>query len=65
MYFCSLGSASLALGGQTRAAFPRVDKDGYFTIIGDEKNDRGNEHEIDIDEIIAGHLDFIISEIGK
>jgi len=22
MYFCSLGSASLALGGQTRAAFP-------------------------------------------
>ena len=43
----------------------RVDKDGYFTIIGDEKNDRGNEHEIDIDEIFAGHLDFIISEIGK
>ena len=37
----------------------RVDKDGYFTIIGDEKNDRGNEHEIDVDE------DFIISEIGK
>ena len=23
MYFCSLGSASLALGGQTRAAFPK------------------------------------------
>ena len=43
----------------------RVDKDGYFTIIGDEKNDRGNEHEIDIDEIFAGHIDFIISEIGK
>lgn len=43
----------------------RVDKDGYFTIIGDEKNDRGNEHEIDVDEIFAGHLDFIISEIGK
>ena len=43
----------------------RVDNDGYFTIIGDEKNDRGNEHEIDVDEIFAGHLDFIISEIGK
>ena len=43
----------------------RVDEDGYFTIIGDEKNDRGNEHEIDVDEIFAGHLDFIISEIGK
>ena len=34
-------------------------------IIGDEKNDRGNEHEIDVDEIFAGHIDFIISEIGK
>ena len=43
----------------------RVDKDGYFTIIGDEKNDRGNEHEIDVDEIFAGHLDFLIPEIGK
>ena len=40
-------------------------KDGYFTIIGDEKNDRGNEHEIDVDEIFAGHLDFLIPEIGK
>ena len=26
---------------------------------------RGEKHEIDIDEIFAGHLDFIISEIGK
>ena len=43
----------------------RVDKDGYFTIIGDEKNDRGFEHEIDVDEIFAGHINFIISEIGK
>jgi len=43
----------------------KVDNDGYFTIIGDEKNDRGNEHEIDIDEIFAGHLDYLISEIGK
>ena len=41
----------------------RVDKDGYFTIIGDEKNDRGNEHEIDIDEIFAGHLDYLKSYI--
>ena len=43
----------------------RVDNDGYFTIIGDEKNDRGNEHEIDVDEIFCGHLDYLISEIGK
>ena len=43
----------------------RLDKDGDLTVIGDEKNDRGNEHEIDVDEIFAGHIDFIISEIGK
>ena len=43
----------------------RVDKDGYFTIIGDEKNDRGNEHEIEVDDVFAGHLDYITSEIGK
>lgn len=42
----------------------RVDKDGNITIIGDEKNDRGNEHEIMVDDIFAGHIDFIISEIG-
>lgn len=43
----------------------RVDNEGYLTIIGDEKNDRGNEHEIEADDIFAGHIDFIISEIGK
>lgn len=42
----------------------RVDKDGNLTIIGDEKNDRGNEHEIDVDEIFAGHLDFVTAEVG-
>ena len=42
----------------------RMDKDGDITFIGDEKNDRGNEHEIKVDDIFAGHIDFIISEIG-
>lgn len=42
----------------------RVSNDGRITIIGDEKNDRGNEHEIDADDIFAGHIDFITSEIG-
>ena len=42
----------------------KVDEDGDITIIGDEKNDRGNEHEIDVDEIFAGHLDFVTSAIG-
>ena len=41
----------------------RVSNDGRITIIGDEKNDRGNEHEIDADDIFAGHIDFITSEI--
>jgi len=43
----------------------RVDKDGDLIIIGDEKNDRGNTHEIYEEDIVAGHIDFIISEIGK
>ena len=42
----------------------RVNKDGALTIIGDEKNDRGNEHKIEADDIFAGHMDFITSEIG-
>ena len=42
----------------------KVDNDGYFTIIGDEKNDRGNEHEIEIDDIFAGHVEYISSAIG-
>lgn len=42
----------------------RVDKNGTLTIIGDEKNDRGNEHEICANDIFAGHMDFITSEIG-
>ena len=43
----------------------RMDKDGSITFIGDEKNDRCNEHEIDVDDIFAGHINFITSEIGK
>ena len=34
----------------------RVSNDGRITIIGDEENDRGNEHEIDADDIFAGTL---------
>ncbi|MDE8712556.1 hypothetical protein PZH41_25265, partial [Phocaeicola vulgatus] len=40
----------------------RINNDGRITIIGDEKNYRGNEHEIDADDIFAGHIDFITSE---
>ena len=42
----------------------KVDEDGDITLIGDQKNDRGNEHEIDVDEIFAGHLNFVTSAIG-
>lgn len=41
----------------------RIDKEGNLTIIGDEKNDRGNQHEIMADDIFAGQMDFITSEI--
>lgn len=43
----------------------RVDKHGYITILGDEKNDRGNEHEIEVDDIFAGHLEYVYSAIGE
>lgn len=43
----------------------KVDEDGDITLIGDEKNDRGNEHEIDVDEIFAGQLDFVTSAIRQ
>ena len=42
----------------------RVNRYGKLTIIGDEKNDRGNEHKIDADDIFAGQMSFITSEIG-
>ena len=42
----------------------KVEGDGDVTLIGDKKNDRGNEHEIDVDEVFAGHLDFVTSSIG-
>ena len=42
----------------------RVNIYGKLTIIGDEKNDRGNEHEIEADDIFAGQMSFITSEIG-
>jgi len=55
----------------------RVNRYGKLTIIGDEKggtqrpseslgghHDRGNEHEIKADDIFAGQMSFITSEIG-
>ena len=43
----------------------KIDKDGDLTIMGDEKNDRGNTHEIYADDIVAGHMDFITTEAGR
>lgn len=42
----------------------RLNRNGKLIIIGDEKNERGNEHEIEPDDIFAGQMDFITSEIG-
>lgn len=41
----------------------KVDEHGIITLLVDEKNDRGNEHEIDADDAFAGHLEFVINEI--
>ena len=41
----------------------KVDEDGDITLIVDEKNDRGNEHELDPDEVFAGHLDYVIDAV--
>ena len=42
----------------------RIYKEGYITLISDEKNDRGNKHEIDVDEVFAGHLEYVTDAIG-
>lgn len=42
----------------------RLNKNSKLIIIGDEKNYRGNEHEIEADDIFTGQMDFITSEIG-
>lgn len=41
----------------------KVDNDGYITLIVDEKNERGNEHELEPDEVFAGHIEFITSAV--
>lgn len=41
----------------------RIDKDGVLTIRGDDKLDRGNEFELDPDNIFAGQLEFVTSNI--
>lgn len=41
----------------------KADTDGNLTIIGDVKNDRGNEHEIFADDIFAGQIDYITQNI--
>ena len=41
----------------------RVDKDEYIRLVGDEKNDRGNPHSIDPDDVFAGQLDYVTSSI--
>ena len=42
----------------------KMDKNGCLTIIGEEKLDRTFSFELDVDNIFAGQLGFVISEIG-
>ena len=41
----------------------RMDKKGILTITGEEKLDRTYSFELDLDNIFAGHLSFVTSEI--
>lgn len=41
----------------------RMDKEGNLTIKGEEKLDRMNKFEVDLDNIFAGQLEFVIGNI--
>lgn len=41
----------------------RVDENDNLTILGDDKDYRGNEQEIDVDDVFAGQLEFITDTI--
>ena len=41
----------------------RVDKDGRMTLLGEDKQDRGEQFSIDPDEIFAGQLEYCIDEM--
>ncbi len=41
----------------------RVDEDGVITLIVEDKNDRGIEHEIAARSVFAGHLEYVTLDI--
>lgn len=41
----------------------RVDKDGRLILLGEDKQDRGEQFSIDPDEVFAGQLEYCIDEI--
>ena len=38
-------------------------EDGVITLIAEDKEYRGDEHEIDVDNVFAGHLEFVTDAI--
>lgn len=42
----------------------KADKYNRITLIGDNNNYRGNRHEIDVDDVFAGHLEYVTESIG-
>lgn len=42
----------------------KADKYNRITLIGDDNNCRGNKHEIDADDVFAGHLEYVTESIG-
>lgn len=41
----------------------RVNDKGYLSVLGEDKECRGEQHNIVLDDIIGGHLDFVTSKI--
>lgn len=42
----------------------KADEYNRITLIGDDNNYRGNKHEIDADDVFAGHLEYVTESIG-
>lgn len=41
----------------------RINEKGYLNIIGEDKECRGEQHNIVVDDIFGGHLDYVTSNI--
>ena len=55
-YFCGVPSDVVVLSVKAKV-------NGNITVVGDDMNDRGNEQKVFVDDIFAGQIEHIVSEI--